>query len=123
MQVDQVGRQHVHAEHAGECCCIGVRRFGEPFGGVVDNRPQTVGVGFQFADEGEDPGFTGEVREHRGGPQITQGLYAGTLAAVAENHAMAIFQQSPGAVQADTLAGAGNENRGCGRSHERLASR
>ncbi|MCY1176018.1 hypothetical protein D9M73_162780 [compost metagenome] len=89
----------------------------------MDNRPQTVGVGFQFTDEGEDPGLAGEVREHGGGPQVAQGLYAGPLAAVTENHAMAVFQQSPGAVQADTLAGAGNQDRGYGRSHERLASR
>ncbi|MNF69440.1 hypothetical protein D3C84_513230 [compost metagenome] len=123
MQVDQVGRQHVHAEHAGECRGVGVRCFSQPFGGIVDDCPQAVGMGFQLVDEGEDPGLAGEVREHRGGPQVAQGLYAGTLAAVAENHPMAIFQQSPGAVQADTLAGAGNEDRGCGRSHERLASR
>jgi hypothetical protein len=36
---------------------------------------------------------------------------------------MAVFEQSLRAMQADTLAGAGDEDRGCGRGHERLASR
>ena len=88
----------------------------------MDDRPQAVGVGFQFADEGEDPGFGGEVRKHRGRPQVAQGLHAGALAAVAEYHRVAVFEQAAGTVQADSLAGTGDQDRGGGRGHERLAS-
>ncbi|MNX53354.1 hypothetical protein D3C86_840470 [compost metagenome] len=123
MQVDQVGRQHVHAEHAGERFGIGVRGFGQPFGSVMDDCPQAVGMGIQFADEGENTGFAGEVRKHRRRPQISQGLHAGAFAAVAEDHAMAVFEQALRTMQADTLAGTGDEDGGCGRSHERLTSR
>ncbi|MNG30355.1 hypothetical protein D3C84_1159600 [compost metagenome] len=80
-------------------------------------------MGFQFADEGEDPGFAGEVREQPDRPQVTQGLHAGTFTAVTENHPMTVFEQALRAMQADTLAGTGDENGGCGRGHERLASR
>jgi hypothetical protein len=36
---------------------------------------------------------------------------------------MAVFEQTLRAMQADTLAGTGDENRGGGIGHERLASR
>src|SRR5471030_708413 len=56
-------------------------------------------------------------------PQIAQCLYAGAFAAVAEDHSLAVFEQTLRTVQADTLAGTGDEDRGCGRGHEWLASR
>jgi hypothetical protein len=78
-------------------------------------------MGFQLADEGDSARW--EIGKQRRRPQIAQGLHAGAFAAVAENHAMAVFEQSLRAMQADTLAGAGDEDWGCGRGHERLASR
>jgi hypothetical protein len=36
---------------------------------------------------------------------------------------MAVFEQSLRQCRLDTLAGAGDEDWGCGRGHERLASR
>jgi hypothetical protein len=123
VQVDQVGRQHVHAEHAGEGLSVGVRGFGQPFGSVVDNGSQAVGVGFQLGDEREDPRFSGEVGKYRGGAQVAQCLHAWAFAAVTEDHRMAVFEQTLRTVQADTLAGTGDEDRSCGRGHERLASR
>jgi hypothetical protein len=36
---------------------------------------------------------------------------------------MAVFNQTLRTMQADTLAGTGDEDWGCGRGHERLASR
>ncbi|MNP38359.1 hypothetical protein D3C76_1318670 [compost metagenome] len=89
----------------------------------MDDCPQAVGVCFQLTDEGDDPGFAGEIREQPDRAQIAQGLYTGTFAAVTENHAMAILEQSLRAMQADTLAGTGDQNGGCRRGHERLASR
>ncbi|MNG03320.1 hypothetical protein D3C84_863930 [compost metagenome] len=89
----------------------------------MDNCAQAVGMVFQLTDEGEDPGFAGEVREQRNRPQVSQGLHAGTFAAVTENHPLAVFDQSLRAMQADPLACTGDENGGCGRGHERLGSR
>ncbi|MNF70817.1 hypothetical protein D3C84_527440 [compost metagenome] len=102
----------MHAEHAGKRCGVGVRRFGQPFGCVVDDRPQAVGVGFQFADEGENPALAGKVGEDCRRPQIAPCLYAGAFSAIAEDQRMAVFEQSLRAVQADTLAGTGDEDRG-----------
>jgi hypothetical protein len=50
-------------------------------------------------------------------------LHAGTFAAVGENDLMAVFKQTLRAVQTDTLAGTGDENRGGGIGHAWLASR
>jgi hypothetical protein len=50
-------------------------------------------------------------------------LHAGALTAVAEDHRLAILEQTLRTVQADTLAGTGDEDRGYERGHERLASR
>ncbi|MNC55631.1 hypothetical protein D3C75_1051700 [compost metagenome] len=84
---------------------------------------QTVGVLFQFADKGQDPGFAGEVREQRDRPQVAQGLHAGAFTAVADDHRLTVFEQPFGAMQPDTLAGAGDEDRGKGGGHGRLAWR
>ena len=89
----------------------------------MDDRAQVVSVVFQFADEREDPGFGGKVPEYRRRPQVAQRLYAGAFSAIAEDHGMAVFEQTLRTVQADTLAGTGDEDRSCGRGHERLASR
>lgn len=89
----------------------------------MHDRPQAVGVGVQFGDEREDAGFAGKVRVYPDGAQITQRLHPGTSAAVGENDAMAVFEQTLRAVQADALAGASDQDRGGGCSHERLASR
>ncbi|MCY1460170.1 hypothetical protein D9M71_777030 [compost metagenome] len=89
----------------------------------MDNCPQAVGMGFQFADEGKDSGLAGEVREQRRRSQVAQDLHAGAFSAVADDHLMTVFEQSLRTMQANTLAGTGNEDRGCGRGHERLASR
>jgi hypothetical protein len=79
-------------------------------------------MGFQLAMKARIPASV-EKSANTPSPQIAQGLHAGAFAAVAENHAMAVFEQTLRAMQADTLAGTGDEDRGCGRGHERLASR
>ena len=43
---------------------------------------------------------------------LAQGLHAGTFTAVAENHRLPFVQEAQGAMQADTLAGAGDQDRG-----------
>ena len=57
------------------------------------------------------------------GAQIAQCLHAGAFAAVGEDDAMAVFEQTLRAMQTDTLAGAGDQDRGGGSGHGRLASR
>ena len=123
MQVDQVRREQVHVEHAFEGFGFVARGFRQPFGGVVDDGAQAVGMGFQFIDEGENGRFAGEVGEHSDRAQIPQRLHAWTFAAVGENDLMAVFKQTLRAVQTDTLAGTGDENRGGGNGHVRLGSR
>lgn len=117
MQVDQVRRKHVHAEHVGKGVAFVAWRFCDPRRSVVDDRAQAVGVGFKGCDEGQDPGFTGKIRKHAERAAFAQGRNAGAFAAVAENHRMALVQQAFGAMQADTLAGAGNQDRGVRCSH------
>ena len=102
----------MNVEHAAERFGFTVRAFRQPFGGIVDDGAQAVGVALQFIDEGKDGGFAGEVREHRDSAQITQDLYARTFAAVGEDDPVAVFKQTLRAVQTDTLAGTGDEDRG-----------
>jgi hypothetical protein len=87
-----------------------VRGFRQPFGGVVDDRAQAVGMGFQSRMKARMPLRLAKVGKHADRPQIAQRLHAGAFAAVAENHAMAVFEQTLRAMQADTLAGAGDED-------------
>jgi hypothetical protein len=123
VQVDQVRREHVQVEHAREGFGLAGRGFGQPFGRVVHDGAQAVGVGFQRFDEGENPGFAGEIGEQADGTQIAQCLYARAFAAVGEDDATAFFEQPLCAMQTDTLAGTGDKDRGGGIRHERLASR
>ncbi|MNN38180.1 hypothetical protein D3C81_1521640 [compost metagenome] len=99
-------------EHAREGFGFAARGFGQPLGGVVHDGAQAVGVGFQFGDEGENRGFAGKVGEQAEGAQIAQRLHAGAFAAVSEDDAIAILKQPLRTMQADTLAGTSDEDRG-----------
>jgi hypothetical protein len=79
-------------------------------------------MGVQFSDKRQDTGLTGEIGKQPHRTTCAQGLHAGSLAAVAENHRVAFIQQALGAMQADTLAGAGDQDRGVRCSHGRLES-
>ena len=61
VQVDQVGREHVHAEQLLERFGFVAGRLGDPVRGVVDDRSQAVGMLPEGPDEGEDAGLAGEV--------------------------------------------------------------
>ncbi len=110
MQVDQVGGEHVHADHALEYLGFMARGFGFPVGSVVHDGAQAVGVILETGDEVENAGLAGEVRRQGGGAALTQLGQSLALAAVADDHRLPAFQQAQCAVQADALSASGDED-------------
>jgi hypothetical protein len=83
-----------------------------PFGGVVHDGPQAVGLLLESADKGGDAGFIAEVRLQRLCAKGAKPVDAVAFAAVGKDDREAVFQQSLGTMQPDPLAGSGDENRG-----------
>ncbi|MOA26870.1 hypothetical protein D3C78_1477010 [compost metagenome] len=110
MQVDEVGREHVHVEHLAERLGFVAGLFLQPVRGVVHDRPQAVGMRLELFDEGEDAGFVGEIGLQAGGAQRTQLRNARALLAIADDQRMTVLQQTGRAVQTDALAGAGDQD-------------
>ncbi|MCY1311137.1 hypothetical protein D9M70_614090 [compost metagenome] len=64
----------------------------------------------ELLDEGEDAGFVCEVGLQAGGAQRAELRDARALLAIADDQRMTVFQQTGRAVQADALAGAGDQD-------------
>jgi hypothetical protein len=119
MQVDQVGRQHVHVEQGRHRLCFVAFVLGLPERSVMHDGPQLTGVGPEAVDKGQDPGLAAEIGVQGDGTQFAQVLQRFSFGAVADDHRLALGKQPFRAVQADTLAGAGDQDRGEG-GHARL---
>ncbi|MNZ96214.1 hypothetical protein D3C78_1153980 [compost metagenome] len=112
MQVDQVGRQHVHVDHAGEGFGLVPGLLAQPVGSVVHDGAQALGVLLELVDEGEDAGFAGEVGRQGQRAALAQLVERRTLRAVADDQRLAGVEQAPRTVQPDPLAGAGDQDGG-----------
>ncbi|MNP22205.1 hypothetical protein D3C76_1148660 [compost metagenome] len=86
----------------------------------MDDGAQAVGVLPDLFDEGEDAGLVGEIRLQAEGALGAQLLDAGLLAAVADDQPVAVLQQAQRAMQADALAGAGDQDGGRSSAHASL---
>ena len=113
VQVDQVGREHVHVEQLLEHRRFLPWRFAQPLRGVVDDGAQAVGVPMQGFYKGHDPGFAGEVGVQCHCAALAQFKQARTFTAVADNHSVTIIEQAQCTVQTYALAGSSKQNR-CG---------
>ncbi|MNJ71993.1 hypothetical protein D3C77_685980 [compost metagenome] len=71
---------------------------------------QVLGVLLELVDEGEDAGFAREVGRQGQRAALAQFVERRALAAVADDHRLPRVEQSPCAVQPDTLAGAGDQD-------------
>ncbi|MCY1271734.1 hypothetical protein D9M70_202980 [compost metagenome] len=106
----------MHAEHALEGVRLVAGRFRQPVRRVVDDGAQAVGAALERFDESEDAGFAGKIRGERRGAAFAQEPHAVAFSAVADDHRLAFVQQAFGTVEADALAGAGDED-GSGSAH------
>ena len=113
VEIDQIRRLHVDPEQTLEGFTgrvgIGVR---QPLASVVNDGAQTRGAIPQPGDEVEDTGFGGKVccQRHRATlPQRRQRL---PLAAIGDDHRMAVVEQPLGTVQPKALRGTGDQDRG-----------
>lgn len=92
MQVDQVGRQHVHAEQLLEGFGLMAECLVQPGRGVVHDGAQAVGVLLEQIDEGQDARFAGEIGRQADGTALPQFSNPRSLAAIADDHGLAAVQ-------------------------------
>ena len=82
-----------------------------PVAGVVDDGAKRSGLALEPLQEVEDAVFAGEVRLEGDDAALAHGLELRALAAIADDHRLAVLHQALGAVTPQTLGATGNQDR------------